>query len=407
MLAPDPVPERDTPKVYRPWIGGALGRVGVGLASFALVLAGLRAVAAPAGGSVIGGKLEYWNEHAREYDTVFLGSSHVFRAFVPEVFDATTRDLGLETRSFNFGVQAVQLLEQRYLMQRILAAHPGVKRLFFEYQWLAPQIDPDNAFNARTVYWHDAETTRLAVERARHWGHELGDGFHFVEGESERHSAFTLLDRTLEPSTRAAEQHAQHWLTELLMIGRGKDVVRGLLGRSSGQTARYRAADGYLSLEEDERLLSAQGNPRNSYGARRERFLAELDDYRREVDRLDAEQEAFGDASWVNAELTRVDDFELVAAIAAEARARGVEFVLVVLPSQSCNRPVEERLIEELGTVLRYNLPDEYPALYDPANRYDSGHLSESGARVFSRILARDLVGLESREGESRGGAIQ
>jgi hypothetical protein len=67
-----------------------------------------------------------------------------------------------------------------------------------------------------------------------------------------------------------------------------------------------------------------------------------------------------------------------------------VEPVLVVMPSQSCNRPVEVRLEERLGvTVLRFNRPSEVPALYDPALRFDAGHLSADGARVFTRLLAQ------------------
>jgi len=395
MSASDPVPAQPVPKVYRPRVAGALGRLALALAGFVLVLLGLHAVAAPAGGSVIGGKLEYWNAHAPEYDTVFLGSSHVFRAFVPAEFDRATGELGLETHSFNFGVQAVQLLEQRDLLRRILEAHPGLERVCFEYQWLCPQVDPDNAFNPRTVYWHDAETTRLALERTAHWARELGDGLSFVESESERHSVFTLLERGLDPATRIEEQHLQHWLTRLLMIGRGKDVLRGLAGRASGQVPRYRAGDGYLSLEEDEALASAQGNTTNPYAQRHARFLSELESYRRGVDALDAEQRVFGDGDWMNAEMTRINDFELIASIAAEVRARGADFVLVLLPSRSCDRPFEERLVNELGGVLRYNLPARYPALYEPDNRWDSGHLSARGALVFSRLLARDVVGLE------------
>lgn len=400
MLEPVAPPPDPTPKVFSPRLAGALGRVAVGLAAFVLVVLGLRAVAAPPGGSVIGGKLEYWNEHGGEYDTVFLGSSHVFRAVVPDEFDRSTAALGAATRSFNFGVQAVALLEQRYLLRRILDAQPGVRRVFFEYQWLTPQIDPENAFNPRSVYWHDAPTTRTAVERALHWGAELGDGLAFVETPAERHSLFTVLDRALPAGSRAAEQHAQHYLTDLFFFGRGKDVLRGLLGRAHGQTARYGAGHGYLSLEEDEHMLAAQGDAHNSYRARHERFLAEQEAYRRSVDELDAAEAAFGDQDWVNPEVTRVDDFELIASIAAEVRARGLEFVLLVLPSQSSNRPFEERLLAELGSpVLRYNLPEAYPALYEPENRWDSGHLSAGGALYFSRLLARDYAGLRRAEG--------
>src|SRR5262245_20462923 len=118
-----PVPE-NPPRVHRPGVPVSLGRIGLAGATFLLVGALLRAVAVPAGGNVIGGKLEYWRAHGSEYDTVFVGSSHVLRAFVPSEFDRTLAELGLGSRSFNFGVQAVQLLESRYLVREILAAHP-------------------------------------------------------------------------------------------------------------------------------------------------------------------------------------------------------------------------------------------------------------------------------------------
>jgi lysophospholipase L1-like esterase len=83
--------------------------------------------------------------------------------------------------------------------------------------------------------------------------------------------------------------------------------------------------------------------------------------------------------------------------------------VLVILPSQSCNRPFEERLLNELGSlVLRYNLPERYTELYDPANRWDSGHLSAEGARFFSRMLARDYAAQRGvpRDGIERRGEV-
>ena len=312
---------------------------------------------------------------------------------MPDGFDRTAAEFGVASRSFNFGLQAVHLLEQRYLLHQLLDAHPRVARVFFEYQWLTPQLDPQNAFSARTVYWHDPETTRLAVERALHWGEELGDELAYVGDPAVRHSIFDVAQRLVPPGPRAAEEHLEHCLTERLMLGRGKDVLKGLLGRAHGQTGRYRANHGYVSLEEDADLLAAQGETRNAYSARRERFLANREAYLRDVDALDAAELSFGDAEWVNAALTRVDDFDLVAEIAREVRARGVEFVLVILPSQSGNRPFEERLRAELDSlVLRYNLPERYPALYDAGNRYDSGHLSARGAEYFSRILARDYA---------------
>src|SRR5262249_21689828 len=150
-------------------------------------------------------------------------------------FDRATAQLGAPTRSFNFGLQAVNLLEQRYLVRAILDAQPDLQRLFFEYQWLTPQIDPQNAFDPRTVYWHDAESTRTACERALHWGDVLGDELHYAGNPAYAHSGFDVAQRVLPPAFRIAEEHVEHWAYERLMLGRGKDVVKGLLGREHGQ----------------------------------------------------------------------------------------------------------------------------------------------------------------------------
>lgn len=374
-------------------LAGRCARVLVALAAFTAVGLVMRAVAAPSGGGVISAKLEYWDEHGREYDTLFLGSSHVLRAFVPEEFDRRMADAGAESRSYNFGVQAVHLIEQRYLLQRILDASQGaLRRVYFEYQWLTPQIDPQNAFAPRTVYWHDWDSTELAMQRALHWGEELGPEFRFDEDEAARHSLFDLGERCLPPGLRAAEGHLEHFATNALMIGRGKDVTKGLLGRASGQAARYAAQRGYVALEDEERV---QGEEQNSYRLRRERFLEHQQEYLEQVAALQREPVTFGDGEWVNAELQRVEDLELVRRIAHEVEERGVQFILVLLPSQSCDRPFEQRLARELGApVLRYNDPARYPEFYALENRYDSGHFSAAGAQRFSERLVQDTLAL-------------
>ena len=399
-LEGSPVPARPAPGP-----AGITARCALALATFAATLVVLRAVAAAPGGSSIGGRLEAWRESGDEYDTLFVGTSHVLRAFVPAKFDEAFVSQGGASRSCNFGVQGASLLETRWLLRELLDAQPGIRRVFFEYQWLIPQIDPENAFNPRSVYWHDAETTRLAVARARHWGGALGDELAIVERPSERYSVFTLLERGAGGGERAALQHVQHWLTELFTLGRGKDVLKGLAGQRASRSARAAASDGYLALEDEVAALARAGNTENSYSARRARFLEHQSEYQESVDRLDGEERVFGDGEWLDERLVRVDDLELVQSIAREVQARGLEFVLVILPSQSCDRPFEERLMAELGApVLRYNVPALYPRLYDVEYRFDSGHLSAEGADYFSRLLARDTAALARDEG---GEAVQ
>lgn len=384
----DPGPQR------HPGAIASAARVLVGLAAFVLVGALLRAVAAPPGGGVIAAKLEHWRDHAGQYDTVFLGSSHVLRAFVPAEFDRLAREQGLATRSYNFGVQAVHLIEARYLLREILERGEGrLQRVFLEYQWLTPQIDPQNAAAPRSVYWHDGAHTALAIERCLHWGAELGPDFRYLEHEGERWSLLALPGRALPGELRASQEHLEHFGLRAFQFGRGKDVLKGLLGRSHGLTARYARGRGYLSLEDELQAPDVGEGEGLSYLRRRERFLADQSGYRAAVAALAREPVFFGDEEWVNAELLRVDDLELVRSTAAAVRARGLEFVLVILPAQSGNRPFEERLAAELGSpLLRYNLPGRYPELYDPKLRFDSGHLSAEGALRFTRLLALDYL---------------
>ena len=394
-----PAPPRPDGELRPP---AALARALVAVAAFVLTGLALRAVAIAPGGDVIGAKLDWWRAEAARYDTVFVGSSHVLRAFVPETFDRELAAAGLESRSFNFGVQAVHLIEERWLLERVLAAGDGhLRRVFFEYQWLTPQIDPENAFLPRTIYWHDWEATSLAVERALHWERELGAGFGYVEDEAQRHSIFTLADRCLPSGLRASHEHLEHFAAERLLIGRGKDVAKGLLRTPE---PRWAQTEGYVALEDD--AAGAGAEPR-SYLARRKRFLDERERFRNDVAMLEREPVVFGDADWVNEALTRVDDLELVRAIARSVEERGIEFVLVIMPSQSANRPFEERLERELGApVLRYNQPGLHPELYTLENRFDSGHLSEVGARLFSAELARDTATLE-RAGRAGAEEVQ
>ncbi len=376
-------------------------RIGVAVVSFFCVGAVFRALASPSGGALVGAKREFLEARGEHFDTAFIGSSHVYRGFVPSEFDKLLGGAGVTSTSLNYGVQLPNLIEARFLIRELLENTPGLKRVLFEYQSLTPQVDPANAFQPRSVYWHDASSTRLAIERTLHWGRELGSGFTYVEDPASALSAFGLIDRLLPAPWRAANVHAQHYLADLLFVGRSKDVGRGLLNRQHGQSARFKADAGYISLEAENRRLSELGQADNPYSRRSRHFADMITQYTEDVQRLRTERLVLGDEEWMNAELIRIPDLQLLAQIAREVLDAGVEFILVVMPQQSADRDVEEELVERVGVpVLRYNRPDRYPELYEPAMRFDSGHLSADGALRFTRQLAHDYLRFT---GEGRG----
>ena len=386
MLAPDaPLPATSERPLARCARAGA--HVALYLATLAGTLALLGRAAPPGGGDLLGSKLQHYLASVAQHDTVFLGSSHVYRAFVPAVFDAELAAAGVEARSFNLGVQSTHQLELEYLARLVLDEGRGhLARLFVEYQPFAPQLDLDNAFQARTVHWHDAEATALALARTHAAAAATPGGIPLVVSEDE-HSILGLAERCLPSWWRIDRVHLQHFAKRELCVARGPDLVENLRGRARG--GEWRANRGYLSLEEDERRAGARAGT-NPYRRRREAFLADLADYTAELAALEREPVFFGDGEWMDARLLQVPDFTAYRRMAAEARAAGVELVIVVMPAGTCDRAAEERLARELGVrVLRFNRPARFPALYEPELRFDSGHLAEAGARVFSVELAR------------------
>lgn len=363
--------------------------------SFGLATFLLQRIASPGGGSLIGAKQEHWAAAAKRYDTVFLGTSHVYRAFVPEAFDEALATAGLESRAFNFGIQLPNQLELAYLFERVLEEGEGrLARIFVQYHELVPQLDPAQEFIPRNVYWHDWDETAKAIERT--FALSASEGLTLASGTGGEHSLVTLFVSSLPATWRVALSHIQHFVVRALVIGRGKDVARGLLGRTHGLTPQMAARRGYVPLEDDEAMLARDGNPNNTYTRRREDFLARHADYRAGVERLATEARVVGDEEWRNAELASFGDLSAYAEMASLARAAGIEFVLVVMPANSCDRALEARMAEEIGApVLIYNDPRRYPRFYDPVLRFDSGHFTREGALEFTRALAADIVRLE------------
>jgi hypothetical protein len=78
-------------------------------------------------------KLEFFAKHKDEFDTLFLGSSRFYYAISPETFDRITRENGVPTRTFNFGIDGMNPPENFYVLDQILKTEPrSLKRIFVE-----------------------------------------------------------------------------------------------------------------------------------------------------------------------------------------------------------------------------------------------------------------------------------
>jgi hypothetical protein len=107
-------------------------------------------------------KRTYLNKHKRKFNTVFIGSSHVFRQFDGHLFDSLARDVP-NLSSFNFGIQGLAASELFYLNDNLLEDYK--KDSFLKgnlpLKYLLIEISkitfPDhlNLNTTRMFYWYD------------------------------------------------------------------------------------------------------------------------------------------------------------------------------------------------------------------------------------------------------------
>jgi hypothetical protein len=119
----------------------------------------------------------------------------------------------------------------------------------------------------------------------------------------------------------------------------------------------------------------------------RSRFLRNLPRYERDVAALPARNARQVDLGRYN-----LDALQSQIDLAREA---GYEIVHVIAPIATA-RPSLHRIVEA-GYVphpLVFDSPEEYPALYEMENRFNGGHLSSSGAEVFTQRLAERFAEL-------------
>lgn len=324
----------------------------------------LAAFDAPGDRGLAAAKLDHWCSHADAYDTLFVGSSRVYRNVDPVLFDESTARAASPTSSFDLGLPGMSFLEALHTSHALLDARPAALRtLVVELLPSSVDIPGRNAESARVRAWHDLRTTRAAVR--------LASG----------------LDDTFAARLDAGLEHVALWAGRALHQGSGRRRFEELFdGRYDAETRavlpRVLEGRGHLALEDDD-------DPR--VAARRARFLDE-------VDALRARNAAFV-AGTLDDVPTDPTALELLAELARRAQGLGVRLVLVAMP-------VHRRFEAERDAVAAGRLPADlvvladpvgHPELYAPERHFDANHLDREGTARLTELLAARIVELSAR----------
>src|SRR2546430_2168218 len=95
-----------------------LGYGVIALAAFLATSAVIHSLLPPIIPKGIAAKLKFFTEHKDEFDTVIVGTSRLYYSASPEIFDATTRENGLTTHTFNFGIDGMHPPENFYVLEQ-------------------------------------------------------------------------------------------------------------------------------------------------------------------------------------------------------------------------------------------------------------------------------------------------
>ena len=290
-------------------------------------------------------KWEWFKARRDQFDVLFVGSSRFYHQVIPEKFDAdVARAGGAKVQSFNFAYDGAWPPESYYLLRQILALRPErLKWVFIELKDIDFQLDDRNRATLRTAYWHDVRHTRLVSDDI-------------------------LASRLPSQEKRnLLLGHLRLFLQQAINLGRGDDLISKRLAPPPPRKKPY------------------SWQPHAGYEAELSQTLPDdmLDRFTTDVSRM----KKLGPPVPVRPVFRNA-----LRDIIADVRRAGAAPIFVIAPTIN---PVENYGgVPDDAPVWSYNNPSEFPALYDPAHRYDLWHLNHQGAVQFTALLAERFAQL-------------
>ena len=343
----------------------ALTNIAIGATAFLLSCIGLRAILPfPEIDGGVSQKFRFFAAHKDEFDTLFIGSSRVYFQISPAIFDRVTRESGMPTHSFNFGIGGMYLPETAYLLEQILNLKPrNLRWVFIEYDEVQTKWSPENQTSRRALYWADWKRVSLLLRKLT----DAGTDPLWLPNPAKLRDVMGRQND--EKSTRSLLTfYAGQFEKNYTNVARAGDVLTYFLGANTKERrASYlgAASDGYVTRPN--RMSPSQA-------AAYERGLA---------------------AAMAEAGTRPLSAYALEGYLqcAREVRKIGAAPIFLITPSTTEINVATDRTALT-SVVMAFNNPRSYPSLYRSSVRRDGQHLTKSGAEEFTRIVAANFVEL-------------
>jgi hypothetical protein len=306
-------------------------------------------------------KMEYLAKHGDEYDVLFVGSSRVYWQIVPSIFDRVAAENGVRVKSFNAGITAAFSPEQGYLLNGFMRCpHRRLRWVFLDATAIDTEVTGQHT--SRFAYWHDSlrfEFITLSLwTRASAWWSQ--------------HSASTRDYRVAMAFVGDFWVHLEAWIARFANLGRGAQVFNRLLS-------------GWDRSDSPGKVLGDNGD-----GWHHERAGAQnMSPRTRTVYEKESAERLARPAGKTTGDEASQSALDRSLAVIRGAGARPIFLISpTTLETNFYPRPAQERE----WTIFDFSDERQYPRLFAPEHRIDTGHVNSEGARIFSELLARRFV---------------
>jgi hypothetical protein len=317
----------------------------VALAAFVLVCREARGLV-PLVVDQVAPKLAFFEQHKDEFDTVFVGTSHIYRGVSPEVFDETLRQAGKESHSFNAAADAMASPESIMMVRRLVALSPRkLKTVFLELTTRTSVSEDPERITPRNVYWQDGDALRFAVEK---FLYDLGPNC-----------------KSPGAAWNSLAMYLRLFARNECNIGRGFEALQNLANGVKPKDLSYELGpdhDGFFPKSDP---MSAEM----------------LTMYHEKLERMKRDA-APGPTDPVNE--------KLFARLFRDLAAKRISLLFLAPPTPT-GYGIHIQLPDG-AVVFAFNDPALFESLYRDDNRLDYEHLNEKGAKEFFRMLAQEFA---------------
>ncbi|MCB9034311.1 MAG: hypothetical protein H6553_10770 [Chitinophagales bacterium] len=314
-------------------------------------------------------KVDYYKQNSEQFNTLFFGGSLEYRHISPHIIDKIANDNHLDIKSFNFGIDGHNIIQELRDIQGILKIkNDSLKQIF-----ISVSSEPYFfAFNRHTAKWISWQNFSSYI------------------------NAMRVIPTLKEDSYKTRAKYSYYYTSSLienkLNMGIMPDALENLIFNTSLDTnylGKYK--DGFLSYDEEENLLLEYNWEVDLVKESRNAFIND------KTHRDSLNQTVL--ASFNNYEPTDKPNKQMVKLLQnliKQCSKKGIDVYFVLPPKARTSYSLLLPVFNALPKNRCISLADirQYPEFYSFEYGYNFHHLNNKGAQLYSKILAQKIVQL-------------